>query len=280
MSHRGPVAFSILPERFADGRWRAILEGLKATGYQVRHDQRWRGAGLPDDCRAKSRRDLLVTWTRNKGPIEESCKRFETEGGRVIVAEEAHLPWITNGPHSDQQYFSLCLHDHQSHWRSYGGDRWASWNIEPKPWRRTGDKILVREQRSIGSARMASPPAWHLETAKALRRLTGRPVEIVTHPKTLKRQSRRVPSNDTLFAGAWCVVTWASRMGTEALLNGIPVIACAPAYFLSAVSGQSLNQIEEPPMPDCREQAFRRFAWAQWSMSEIRSGEAFARLLA
>ena len=68
------------------------------------------------------------------------------------------------------------------------------------------------------------------------------------------------------------------RIAAEALIAGLPVIASAPHGFLKEACGEALVQVGDPPRPP-REAAFQRFAWSQWAMSEIRSGEAFAWLL-
>jgi hypothetical protein len=263
------IAFSLLPERFGDNRHEALKTGLRRAGYTVRE-----GVGAPSD-----ERDLLITWTVHRGFKQQARDQFEAAGGRVVVAEEAHIQHLRNGPYPYDQYFSLCLHDHQYGWPVGGPERWASWNLEIASWRRDGGRVLVREQRGIGSARMASPPGWHTTTARALTRLTARPVEIVSHPKSLRRRGLPVHSNGELFADSWCVVVWASHMGTEALLHGVPVVACAPWFFLSPACGRRLEDVDAPAMPDNRKEAFERFAWAQWAMSEITSGEAFAHLL-
>lgn len=275
---RKPRTYSILPERFEDGRWLALLDGLKAVGFDVHHNQSWRASGLPADTDVGNR-DVLITWTRHHSRIEGFCEWFEARGGKVIVAEEAHLRFLPNGPYPTDQYFSLCLHDHQLFWRSYGAERWRSWNVDMKPWRAAGKRILVREQRGIGSTRMASPPDWHAKIAARLHRFTTAEVEIVTHPKNLKKAGRPVPSDELALHDAWCVVTWASHFGTIALLQGIPVIQLAPHFMVGPCCGHRLDQVTNPPMPLHRETTFGNFAWAQWAMSEIRSGEAFARLL-
>lgn len=266
-----PTAYDMLPDRFADGRHIAIAAGLERAGYAVK---KCAGAWAPE-----SRRDVLVTWTRHKGSKDQACTRFEEAGGRIIVAEEAHLRFLPHGPYPNEQYFSLSLNDHQAFWRSYGAERWDGWNIEIQPWRSDGGIVLVREQRGIGSPCGGSPPNWHQETARALRRFTDRKIEVVIHPKTLKREGKPVPAPEAQFADAWCVVTWSSHMGTEALLHGVPVIGRGPNFFLSPACGSRLEEVDAPRRPDNRLAAFRRFAWAQWSMTEIASGEAFKRLL-
>lgn len=126
---------------------------------------------------------------------------------------------------------------------------------------------------------MASPHDWHIATAQTLAASTARPVDVVAHPKTWQRQGRVALTDVELLADAWCAVVWASAFGTQALLQGIPVIACAPHFFLASACGRCLDDIDAPRRPDNRQQAFERFAWAQWAMSEIECGEAFAHLL-
>lgn len=268
-----PTAYSILPTRFDDGRHIAIEQGLKAAGFTVVH-----GDGAP-----RSPDDVLITWTVHKGAKEAAARRFEASGGprggggRVIVAEEAYIRHV---PGVAEQFFALSLHDHNGAGSFHvgNGERWDGWNIPLKPWRTSGEHIVVREQRGIGSTLMASPPNWHLDAVRRLRDLTQRKVVVRTHPKTLKRKGRYTPP-ESVLAGAWCVVTWASALGVKALLEGIPVIACAPHWICEGAAGRTLEQVNDPPMPE-RLPAFRRLAWAQWSMAEIRSGEAFKHLLA
>ena len=91
-----PTAFSILPDRFADGRHTAIEAGLKACGYKIARGAEPGGAD-----------DVLVTWTVHRGHKDRAARKFEAAGGRVIVCEEAYFRRINGAP-----YFALALHDH------------------------------------------------------------------------------------------------------------------------------------------------------------------------
>jgi hypothetical protein len=270
------TAYSILPHghRFADGRAEAILDGLAKHGYVIDHRPELRGRPLAPDMRPKEG-DLLVTWTVHRGGLEDARDAFERMGGRVVVCEEAHLK-IING----EKYYAICLHDHNGagRWWHGGSQRWVSWRLHVKPWRTTGGKILVREQRGIASAGMTAPPDWHNQTAQKLRTLTTRTVETVTHPKILKRQGVAPPDETEQLRGIWCVVTWNSHMGTVALLNGVPVIFQAPHFFMEKAAGRALEEVKDPPLAN-RLPAFERLAWAQWSRRELASGKAFEALL-
>ncbi len=262
-----PTAHSILPNRFADGRRRAIEAGLRARGYTIKH-----GAGPlsgPDD--------VLVTWTVHRGHKENAARRFEAEGGRVVVCEEAYFRTVNK-----ERHFALALHDHNGagQWPDGGPERWDGFRIPLRPWRRMGQHILVREQREIGSAAMASPPDWHFTTAERLKTLTDRPVVIRWHPKSRREPAKALaqPPLAEALKDCWAVVTWASAIAGPALVAGVPVYVEAPHHVAQDACNRGVENIERPATPD-RLPALRRLAWAQWSEAEIASGSAFRHLL-
>ncbi len=267
------TAYSILTDRFADGRHRAIEAGLEACGYRLE-----RGEGSPGGAD-----DLLVTWTVQRGHKEAAARRFEAAGGRVIVCEEAYFRRVGGDKH-----FALALHDHNGagSWPAGGPERWQAFGIEPKPWRppsprrRGTGHILVREPRGSGSERLASPPGGHLAMAERLKALTDRPVVIRWHPKSraAPEKARAQPPLDEALEGCWAVVTWASAIAGQALVAGVPVFVEAPRHVLDGAVNRGVAAIDAPACPD-RLPAFRRLAWAQWSMTEIENGRAFERLL-
>ena len=263
-----PTAYSILPDRFPDDRDGAIEEGLRRIGYRV-----VKGAGPPRD-----ERDVLLTWTVHHGHKESAARAFEAAGGRVVVCEEGHLKGRVRG----EKLFTVVLHDHNGAgpWTVGGPERWAGFGIELRPWRIRGLHVIVREQRSIGSAKMASPRDWHDDAERRLRAVTCRPVLLRYHPK-----SRRFPDMaanqrtlEAMLRNCHALVTWAASDGTMALISGVPVFALAPHFFVQTACNRDLYDIESPGMPD-RLPAFERLAWAQWSLKEIRSGETFEVLL-
>ncbi|MFQ5954708.1 MAG: hypothetical protein ACE5JZ_06575 [Kiloniellales bacterium] len=262
-----PTAFSILPDRFADGRHEAIEAGLEACGYCIeRRPGSLSGPG-----------DVLVTWTVHRGHKELAARRFEAEGGQVVVCEEAYFRRVNR-----EKHFALALHDHNGagRWPVGGPERWQRFGIELKPWRRDGRHVLVREQRGIGSTKMASPPDWHLATAERLRAVTGRPIVIRWHPKSRAEpeKARAQPPLAQALEGCWAVVTWASAIAAAALVAGVPVFVEAPHHVLEGAVNGGIEVIDRPAYPD-RLPAFRRLAWAQWSIAEIEGGQAFERLL-
>lgn len=262
-----PTAFSILPDRFEDGRHLALEEGLQALGFRL-----VRGYGDP-----AGPDDVLISWTRHRGGKDQQCTRFECAGGRVLIAEEPHIKGVPPG--LPERLYSLMWHDHQiGPWEDGGPARWASFGIELQPWRTGGREIVVREQRGIGSPLMGSPPAWHQTALSLLKRHAELPARVRPHPKIVKRAGGTPPSLARDLADAACLVTWASSDGVGALILGVPVIACAPHFLAAGACGRHLTQVNEPPRPD-RLPVLERLAWSQWTASELRSGEAFESLL-
>ncbi len=262
-----PRAFSILPERFADGRHRAIERGLQAAGWRLE-----RGAGMP-----RGPHDVLVTWTVHRGHKETTARAFEAAGGQVVVCEEAFFRCV-NG----ERHFALALHDHNGagRWTVGGPERWESFGIELKPWRRAGRHILVREQRGIGSSRMASPPLWHDDVMRRLKDLTRRPVVFRAHPRsrTCAATAAAQPPLEAALQDCHALVTWASAIAARALVAGVPVFYEAPRLACAGACTRGIAGIERPAYPD-RLPALERLAWAQWSLGEIESGLAFRVLL-
>ena len=80
-----PTAYSLLPDRFADGRHGTILRGLARRGYRIVHEP-----GTPRDGR-----DVLVTWTVHHGAKEDAARAFEAAGEawRPYRGAAAHLLW-------------------------------------------------------------------------------------------------------------------------------------------------------------------------------------------
>jgi hypothetical protein len=257
-----PTAYSFLPDRFADDRQGAIETGLAAAGWRIK-----KGYGAP-----RSPDDVLVTWSVNRGAKESAVRAFEAAGGRVVVCEDAYFREVRG-----ERHFALALHDHNGagHWRCGGPERWESFGIALRPWLSHGEHILVREQRGIGSARMASPPLWHDQAIARLRGLSQRPIKLRRHPKFVPDQ----PPLSEALKGAHAVVTWASSIAAQALVLGVPIFYEAPRIVCASACHRGLEKIETPAKPD-RLPALERLAWAQWSVREIARGDAFRFLLA
>ncbi len=263
-----PEAFIPMGQRFAQKRLEQIAHGLRRAGWTVT-------MGAPPAGRALNPNDLAVVWCRHKGAREAVCRQIEKAGGRALICEEAQVKAGKRG----EKLFSLCLDDHHGagDWPIGGSERWIGFGIELAPWNTAGEKIVVREQRGIGSKRMGSPPGWHDKTAQRLK-AAGWPVEIRPHPKNVTRRGGVPVPLEKQLADAWALVTWSSSDAVGAVIAGCPTIVCAPKTFLPGCVGRDFDYLSAP-LTGPRLPALERLAWCQWTLDEIRNGEPFRRIM-
>lgn len=193
--------------------------------------------------------DLFVTWNRI-GDGDRAATMCEREGRPVLVCENA-----TWGNHlAGRQWLTLARSRHNTAgmFPMGGAERWDELGIELAPWRAGGETVVIG-QRGIGAPPTAMPRDWLNKQQGRLRPHPGRGT-----PKPLE--------DDLAKAGK--VITWGSGAAVKALMWGIPVESHMP------------NWIAEQDNTDAgRLEMFRRLAWAQWTLAEIESGEAFEWLL-
>lgn len=233
-----------------------FAEGLRRHGYQV--EAKWQRAPRPDD--------LLVIWNRTRSfdPIAEI---YEAVGARVLVAENGYLD---RGPRG-AKYYALALGAHNGAGRWFVGSE-PRFEINDRPWREVGSKVLALPQRGIGQRGVAMPSSWPSLIVDRLRRLTDREIVFRQHPGHQKHS----PPID--FADIWCAVTWGSGAAIKALQAGIPVFYELPTWIGQAAAAPLVDDLESCHTPD-RQPLWTRVSWAQWTLEEIASGEALDRLL-
>jgi hypothetical protein len=230
-------------------RREAFKQGLSRLGYKT-HD------GFPDNPKDG---DLLLTWNRI-GMGDTAARRFAHAGCPVIVAENAS--W--GNDFLGERWYTLARNYHNTAGMFPIGDnavmcsvadsgRWDSLGVELPSWRTSGETVLLA-QRGIGAG---IPQGW---TERAAAEHGAR---IRRHPGT-----REAIPLETDLANAGKVVTWGSGAAIKALLMGIPVVSYMPAW------------IGEQDNTDAGRLAmFRRLAWAQWKLDEVREGAPFRWLL-
>lgn len=239
-------------------RREVFQSGLRRLGYEVVE----RPLSIPNSD------DLLVMW--NRSPHEEAyAQRYERAGAKLVVCENGYIGKDADG----HKLFAMALNHHN------GVGKWICGNLKRwtyilSEWRTQGDFILLLPQRGIGERGVAMDRYWPQTVAKRLSSLTKRPIRVRPHPGIAKTDPY-----DAL-KGAWAAVTWGSGAAIKALYAGVPVFhelrqwigAPAATYLEKGVD------VERPFLGD-RTPMFERLAWAQWSLKEIESGEAFACLL-
>lgn len=155
-------------------------------------------------------------------------------------------------------------------------------NLDLKPWRTSGNHILLCGQRDGGwSMKGVDMNQWALDSVKAIRTKTDRPILIRPHPKN--------PINRNLFAGvpnvkfsqgttlqqdltqAWASVFFNSSSCVASMLAGVPVFATDPDCVAWQVANTNIADIEKPLTPE-REQWLWDLSSAHWTDDDARAG--------
>lgn len=165
-------------------------------------------------------------------------------------------------------------------------------------WKQDGEYILLCMQK-VGDAslRGADVFQWTNDTVKQIRQHTDRKIIIRPHPlyrkstlhNNLKEQITSlnnvhwqeadvtkpnfIPIQEQL-KDAWCTVTYSSGTGIDAVINGIPNVACDTGSMVYDVSSTDLADIENPFRGD-KKQWTNKIAHCQWSIQEFESGECW-----
>lgn len=209
--------------------------------------------------------DTLIVWSPFRGSKRwQAYKAAKAAGSRVVVMERG---WLS--PLQDAAYFQVALDgwNGAGRFQPGGAERWRSWGVPLRDWRREGEHVLVIGDNRPNDSRdpRRTPIGW----AESVRFDSPRPVA-----RRLTR-NRRVPLQ-VQFENAWCTVVWTSTVAVKSILAGIPVFYCGPNLVGAELAKPGID-IEHPLMPE-REPVLERIAWSQWSTAELASGEPFARL--
>lgn len=260
-----PSAFVKFPPTPHYQKAEAFEPGLKACGFTI----------LQSPSPNPSAGDVLVIWNRYIRD-EQLARDYERAGGVVLVAENAFL-----GPDEKGAWFALCRGHHNGAGTWFVGQRTRHEGLFEtlRPWRRSGEHIVILPQRGMGEPGVRMELSWPDDVKRRLERITKRPVVIRDHPGARSTWTpERVEMTE--LEGAWAAVVWASSAGLKALCAGIPVFYEFPKWIGADAGRLGIDNIEAPYLGDGgRGTMLRKVSWAQWSAEEIRTGEPFRCLL-
>lgn len=151
-------------------------------------------------------------------------------------------------------------------------------------WRERGDRVIICGQVPWdASVEGSDHQLWLQATLERLRAYTKREVVFRPHPKALGAYKKMncpistIPMSEELRNPPHAVVTYNSNSGVEALIEGIPVFAADHGSMCWELANKSLVSIDVPNMPD-RTQWLNDLCYTQWTLDEMRSGEAWNHL--
>jgi hypothetical protein len=179
-----------------------------------------------------------------------------------------------------------------------GEENWNNmrrdYNMDLKPWRTSGNHILICLQRPLGwSMRGQDLMAWLKRILRKIRENSDRPIVLRWHPGDWKAFPRYQPTLDKFgvtvspqgrhitedLINCWALVCHNSTPSAVAPIEGIPAfITDDPAYSQGGdIANTDFSLLENPNLPD-REQWIRQLAQCHWSFEDLRSGRCWAHM--
>lgn len=213
-------------------------------------------------------------------------------GVHTILLDKGYSRGKAHGPVRGWEYWRVSVDSHHPTNRlmkvERPTDRLERLDIDLKPWRETGEHILI----AGSSAKyhefygLKNPTTFARDVVRELRDLTDRP--IVYRPKPSwhgaveikkARFSRPPETIADALSGAWATVTHGSNACFESILAGVPCIILGDAVA-KPLSSTSLSEIESPRLAseDERYRWLADLSYQQWTLGEVYSGEAWATI--
>lgn len=175
-------------------------------------------------------------------------------------------------------------------WETY-----SAWHgVTAKPWRTTGNHILLLCQRPHGWNMLGTEQeTWISTTIGKIRQYSKRPIRIRMHPGdgTKERQisklrqrygnsieiSRAVNIREDL-ENCWISIGYNSTPNVVSAIEGVPVYIDDPQHsWARGIALERMQHIESPPTSD-RTQWLEKIANIHWSNQEVRDGKLWAAI--
>jgi hypothetical protein len=170
--------------------------------------------------------------------------------------------------------------------------QWHSTSM--KPWRTTGNHILILCQRPKGWNMFGNDQdQWLDKIINKIRKVSDRPIIVRMHPgdgtrfkqieKIQKRWGNAISFSEKEnikeeLVNCWCAVGYNSTPNVVAAIEGIPVYVEDPTHSWAAeISFNNIGMIENPPMPD-RSQWLQKIANIHWSNEEVKTGKLWSAI--
>ena len=162
-------------------------------------------------------------------------------------------------------------------------------NLNLKPWRNSGNHILLCLQRNGGwSMGGISSIDWMNKTINDIRKYSNRPIVVRAHPGDKKIKSILRINHKNVFLstkenlvddlkGAWATVVYNSSPSVASIIEGVPAFLTdnIPQHSQSFdVANTDISNIENPVMLD-RQAWIEKLSMCHWKFDELRSGEAW-----
>jgi hypothetical protein len=172
--------------------------------------------------------------------------------------------------------------------------RFSDWHNAPlKPWRTTGDHVMILCQRPKGFNMFLDQDTWLEKTVDKIRKHTQRPIMIRMHPgdgtrfKQIEKIQKRYGTSVSISEHAnirdalincWCTVGINSTPNVVAAIEGVPgYVEDTRRSWAADIAFTDLAQIENPALPDRTEWA-HKIANIHWSNQEVISSQLWSAI--
>lgn len=156
-----------------------------------------------------------------------------------------------------------------------------------KPWKKTGQNIVIFGQHSQSEQWSTRPPVndWLKNIVVEIKKHSNRPIVYRPHPRDRFFQKIedfstsipvKIPNSHDVYnhehelSNAWLAINACSGTGVQAAIEGTPVFVEKDSLAWP-VSIETLQNIESPPLPD-RTVWFEKICNTEWTIEEIVSG--------
>lgn len=213
-------------------------------------------------------------WRGNK----EACER----GHNVLVMERGYIG--DRFSYTSLGWNGLNGHAKFPKYDDDGGERFALHGGKIKPWKKTGDYILLLGQvKNDASLQGKDLTAWYQNIATKASEIHKLPVFFRPHPESYRRGGYTHVEGfeniggtlDECFENAKFSIAFNSNSCVDSILNGVPCYAGDSGSMVDSLLMKDLNEIIYPE----REKRLHQIAWTQWTLDEIRSGFPLIKLM-
>ena len=225
------------------------------------------------------RRDLIEHQKHIGGKImsiDGSCFKFSHSGDMWLRYSLDSVFWNA-GNYANKN-------SNNTHWQDIS----RSLDLQLRPWRTSGNHILICLQRDSGwNAKGFDQQAWLNKTVKIIRAQSQRPICVRPHPANKLDWTKITNNYDNVsitdsanvtleqdLNNAWAGVFYNSSSSVAAVLAGIPVFVSDEGAVTYDIANYTTRDIENPRMPD-REQWLCDLSQAHWNIDQSRQGTIY-----
>ena len=272
----GPLNSKDIFERF--------IRSLRASGEEV-----WVNKQVPNGDVAII---WSVLWQGRMRKYKDIWERYRNANKPVVVIEvggiERNETWKIgiNGINREADFANDTA----------DGERWKKFKIDLKPWRQTGEDIIICGQQTSSNQWRHNPPMskWFDEQINEIRKHTDRPITIRPHPRNHigmdlgkykdvrmigpRRDHKTYDDTDLAerLKTAYAVVSHSSNPAMTAVFSGVPVYV-SEASLSYDVGNTTFENINNPKKPD-RQKWANKLAYTEWWPEEIEQGLPWKRI--